>query len=127
VEAPRVPKVEISHELSVFGTNTTESTMTRRSANWNEGLARDLRKRDFAQAFIQGCLDEGLSVQDSLAKVIRAYGIKEFSVKAGLPSSNVLRAISPGYNPTVDTLNTLLKPFALSLSVVPRRKVSSRD
>lgn len=100
--------------------------MTRRSTDWNEGLARDLRKRDFAQAFIQGCIEEGLSVQDSLAKVIRAYGVKEFSAKVGLPSSNVLRAISPGYNPTVDTLNALLKPFALGLSVAPRRKSSTR-
>ena len=95
--------------------------MARRSADWNEGLARDLRKRDFAQEFIQGCLDEGLSLQDSLAKVIRAYGVKEFATKAKIPSSNILRAINPKHNPTAETLNALLKPFSLCLSVAPSR------
>ncbi len=97
--------------------------MSRRSAEWNEGLAEDLRVKGFAQEFIQGCLEEGLSLQEALAKVVRAYGVKEFALKAKLPSSNVLRAISPGYNPTSETLNTLLKPFDLCLSVAPRRRV----
>ena len=98
--------------------------MTRRSADWNKGLARDLRKRDFPQEFIQGCLAEGLSLQDALAKVIRAYGVKEFSTKAKIPSSNILRAINPKHNPTAETLNALLKPFALCLSVAPTKRRS---
>ena len=96
--------------------------MSRRGADWNEGLAHDLRDKEFAQEFIQGCLEEGLSLQEALAKVVRAYGVKEFSEKAKLPSSNVLRAISPGHNPTSQTLNALLKPFNLCLSVAPRRR-----
>lgn len=96
--------------------------MPRRSADWNAGLARDLRNKEFAQEFIQACLEEGLSLQQALAKVVRAYGVKEFATKANLPSSNLLRAISPGYNPTVETLTLLLKPFGLCLSVAPRRR-----
>jgi DNA-binding phage protein len=97
--------------------------MARRSAEWNAGLAKDLRDKGFAQEFIQGCLAEGLSLQEALAKVVRAYGVREFAMKAKLPSSNVLRSISPGYNPTSETLNGLLKPFDLCLSVAPRRRV----
>ena len=96
--------------------------MPRRSAEWNEGLARDLQKKAFAQEFIKSCLNEGLSLQEALSKVIRAYGVKEFATKTRLASSNILRAINPRYNPTVDTLNTLLKPFSLELSVTPRKK-----
>ncbi len=96
--------------------------MSRRSAEWNEGLSRDLQKKTFAQEFIKGCLDEGLSLQETLSKVIRAYGIKEFSKRTRLASSNILRALNPKHNPTVETLNTLLKPFALELSVSPRKK-----
>jgi DNA-binding phage protein len=96
--------------------------MARRGADWNEGLAQDLRDKEFAHEFIQGSLEEGLSLQEALAKVVRAYGVKEFSKKAKLPSSNVLRAISPGHNPTSQTLNALLKPFNLCLSVAPRRR-----
>jgi hypothetical protein len=32
---------------------------------------------------------------------------------------NVLRAINPRHNPTQDTLNRLLKPFKLRLSLAP--------
>ena len=95
--------------------------MTRRSADWNEGLARDLRNKQFASEFIQGCLEDRLSLQEALAKVIRAYGVKEFAAKAKLPSSNILRAINVKHNPTVETLTALLKPFALCISVAPRR------
>ncbi len=35
------------------------------------------------------------------------------------PSPNVLRAINPRHNPTQDTLNRLLKPFKLRLSLAP--------
>jgi DNA-binding phage protein len=104
-----------------IGVNILEKAMTRRSAHWNEGLARDLRDKHFASEFIQGCLEEGLSLQEALAKVIRAYGMKEFAAKAKLPSSNILRAINVKHNPKVETLNALLKPFALCISVAPRR------
>ncbi len=63
----------------------------------------------------------GISLQEALAKVIRAYGVKEFAAKAKLPSSNILSAINATHNPTVETLNALLKPFALCISVAPRR------
>jgi DNA-binding phage protein len=99
--------------------------MTRRSRDWNEGLAKSLRRPHFARAFIQGSLEEGLSIQEVLAKVIRAYGVKEFSEKVGLPSSNILRAISPAYNPTVQTLNRLLMPFDLTISVTPMKRAGS--
>ncbi len=100
--------------------------MPRRSADWNEGLARDLQKKAFAQEFIQACLDEGLSVQEALSKVIRAYGVKEFAKKTQLASSNILRAVNPRYNPTIETLNALLEPFELQLSVTPQKRRRAR-
>jgi hypothetical protein len=36
-----------------------------------------------------------------------------------MASPNVLRAINPRHNPTQDTLNRLLKPFKLRLSLAP--------
>ena len=52
-------------------------------------------------------------------KAIRAMDIKEFAAKVRMASPNVLRAISPRRNPTQDTLNRLLKPFKLRLSLAP--------
>jgi DNA-binding phage protein len=96
--------------------------MARRCIEWEKGLARDLRDPNFVRSFIQAGLGEGLSLQLVLGKVIRSYGVKEYAAKAQLPSSNVLRAINPKSNPTIETLGRLLEPFGLELSVALKNK-----
>src|SRR5213078_3540767 len=93
--------------------------MARRTRDWNEGLAADLRDSEFARGFLVAAIEEGITVQEALGKVIRAMGVNEFSKKIGVASSNVLRAISPRHNPTQATLNRLLKPFGLRLTLAP--------
>ena len=94
--------------------------MARRSKDWNEGLAKDLRDLAFAQKFIVSALeDENLPLQVVLGKVIRAYGVKEFAKLIKMPSSNLIRALGPKANPTQDTVNRLLRPFNLGITVVP--------
>ena len=46
-------------------------------------------------------------------------GVKEFAAKVGMASPNVLRAIHLRHNPTQDTLNRLLRPFKLRLTLAP--------
>lgn len=102
--------------------------MARRSKDWNQGLAQDLQDPEFAQEFLLAAIEEGISIQLALGKVIRALGVKEFAAKVGLPSSNLLRAINPKHNPTQETLNRLLKPFKLRLSLAridqPKRRAA---
>lgn len=93
--------------------------MARRTADWNEGLAKDLKNPEFAREFILATLDRGLSIQEVLGKVIRTYGIKEFAKKIKMPSSNIIRAIDTKHNPTFETLNKLLKPFGLKVGITP--------
>ena len=61
-----------------------------------------------------------------IGKVIRAMGVKEFAEKVGMASPNVQRAIHPRHNPTQATLNRLLEPFRLRLSLAPLAKRSGR-
>ena len=96
--------------------------MTRRSIDWNKGLAQDLKDPNFARSFIESSIEEGLSIQAVLTKVIRAYGVQEFARKIDMPSSNILRAINSKHNPTVETLRRLLKPFALQLTVTSAQR-----
>lgn len=91
--------------------------MLRRSRDWNEGLAQDLRDQEFAREFLLAAMDEGVPIQVALGKVIRAMGVKEFAARAKMAGPNVLRAINPRHNPTQDTMNRLLKPFRLKLSL----------
>ena len=93
--------------------------MARRSEDWNVGLAKDLRDTAFAREFLLASIDEGVDLQVALAKVIRAMGVKEFAAKVRMASPNVLRAINPHHNPTQATLDRLLKPFGLRLSLAP--------
>lgn len=73
--------------------------MARRSKDWNVGLAQDLREPGFAREFLLAAIEEGVSIQIALGKVIRAIGIKEFSATIGIASPNILRAINPRQNP----------------------------
>ena len=91
--------------------------MPRPSRDWNEGLAQDLRDPEFARVFLLAAMDEGVPIQTALGKVIRAMGVKEFAAQAQMAGSNVLRAIHPRHNPTQATLNRLLKPLRLRLSL----------
>jgi probable addiction module antidote protein len=100
--------------------------MARRSRDWNEGLARDLQDPEFAREFLLAAIEEGISLQKALGKVIRAIGVKEFSLKTGIASPNLLRAIHPRYNPTQETLNRILMPLGLRLSLAPIEKQKRR-
>ena len=90
--------------------------MARRSRDWNEGLAQDLRDPGFARDFLLAAMDEGVSIQTALGKVIRAMGVEEFAEQAKMAGPNVLRATNPRHNPTQATLIRLL-PLRLRLSL----------
>ena len=91
--------------------------MTRRSRDWNEGLAEDLKDPDFTRGFLTAAMEDGVPLKLALGKVIRAAGVKEFAARVGMPSSNVLRAIHPNHNPTLETMERLLEPFGLRIGL----------
>jgi DNA-binding phage protein len=99
--------------------------MARRSKDWNAGLAEDLQDPAFAREFLLAAVEEGVSVQVAIGKVIRAMGVKEYAERTGIAGPNLVRAINPRHNPTQATLNRLLEPFGLRLSlaaIAPRKK-----
>ncbi len=93
--------------------------MARRTKDWSEGLAKDLKNPQFAREFLLAAMDEGISLQHALGKIVRAMGVKEFSEKIGMESPNLLRAIDPRHNPTQATINRMVRPFGLKLSLTP--------
>ncbi len=111
------------HERSGKSTRR-RGEMARRSKDWNAGLAHDLQDPAFAREFLLAAVEEGVSVQVALGKVIRAIGVKEYADRVGIAGPNILRAINPRHNPTQATLNRLLEPFGLrlSLSAIPKGK-----
>jgi len=101
--------------------------MARRTRDWNKGLANDFKDTAFVRAFVNAALDEGVPIQQVLRKVVDAVGLKETSKKTKIPSPNLLRALNPKHNPTLETLNRILRPFGLKLSVTMIEKKPSRS
>ena len=91
--------------------------MARQSRDWNEGLTEDLKDPKFVHGFLRAALEEGIPLNIALGKAIHTVGIKTFAALVGMTSSNLLRVISPKHNPTQETLQRLLKPFGLQLSL----------
>ena len=75
------------------------ASTARRREDWKLDLAKRLRNGAFARAFLLAASDDGITVQQALAKVIRAIGITEFAAQVGMPRPNVQRAIHPGCRP----------------------------
>jgi len=69
-------------------------------------------------------IEDGIPLQHALGKAVRASGVKEFAAKIGMESPNLLRAINPRHNPTQATINRILSPFGLRLSLAPIKKQS---
>ena len=91
--------------------------MVRRALDWNARLAKSLKNRSFARKFIIAAVEESLPVHVALGRAIRSFGVKEFAAEAGMPASNILRAVRHSSNPTLQTVNRLLAPFGLSLGI----------
>ena len=86
--------------------------MARHSEDWNVDLAKRLRNRAFARAFLLAAIEaDDLTVQQALAKVIRAIGITEFAAQVHMARPSVQRAIYPRNNSTQKTLSRFLAPF----------------
>ncbi len=67
--------------------------------------------------FLLAAIEEGVPLQVALARVVRAMGVKEFAAKVRMAGPNLLRTLNPRHNPTQETLNRLLTPFRLKLSL----------
>lgn len=91
--------------------------MVRRHSSWIAGLSQDLRDPEFVREFLIATVEDGDDIQKALGFVARTMGVKEFAEEVGMPSSNVLRAINHGHNPTMATLEKMLRPFGVRLSL----------
>jgi DNA-binding phage protein len=100
--------------------------MAKRSQDWNKVLSRDLHDPKFAREFLIVAIEEGVPLQAALSKAIKAYCVAEFAKNLKIASPNMLRAVNTKHNPTKETLNELLMPFGLKLTVAPITAIRHR-
>lgn len=86
---------------------------------WREGLHERLRDPNYAEAYLQGALAEGLDLEVALKDVISAIGVARYARQIdGMERPNVYKFVGKGRNPTVNTIRKLLEPLGLRMSVV---------
>lgn len=95
--------------------------------NWEDSLMEDLKDPVIAKSYIEGCLEEGVTLQTALRDVIKAQGFGKVAKKAHIARPNVIRAVQPKANPTVETMQKLLHGVGLDLSVRPWKTLSKRS
>lgn len=96
--------------------------MNIRFESWEENLLKDLKNPDYAKLFILAAIEAGEDLQFILSKIVKAYGIKKFSKMVDIAEPNLVRALRANHNPTVTTIEKLLKPFGLRIAAAPIKK-----
>lgn len=92
--------------------------MARRSKEWDKTLQKELKNAQFAKNYIDAIIKEGIPIQVALGQVVRAMGVTEYAKKMGIQSQNLHRLLNSESNPTLETLNLLLKPLNLAVGII---------
>jgi len=64
-------------------------------------------------------MEEGIPMQVALSDVIRAQGYEKVAKKTHMARPNIMRAVRTTANPTVATMQKLLRSVGLDFSVRP--------
>jgi probable addiction module antidote protein len=91
----------------------------------SEALIADLRKDpELALEYLKAALEDNSDDPDALRialnHVARAYGIPTLAKAAKKPKQSVYRALSNKGNPTLDTVDAILRPLGMKLSIERR-------
>lgn len=72
-------------------------------------------------AYVESFLEDGNAelLAVALGDIARARGVSEFARETGLSREAIYKALAPGGNPTLDTLNRALRALGLRLAVKP--------
>jgi DNA-binding phage protein len=85
---------------------------------WSKIREKELRDPDFAREYLLAAVEEGLDLNVALGDVVRAVGTRKYARwLKGIDQPNVLRALRKGSNPTIKTIEKILAPLRLRLSV----------
>ncbi|WXT99970.1 MAG: hypothetical protein Ctma_0676 [Catillopecten margaritatus gill symbiont] len=82
-------------------------------------IADHINTADEAQEYLQEALREGLSSWlVSLGDIAKSVGMKELAERSGLHRENIYRVFKEGANPSVKTVDKLIKAMGIRLKMV---------
>ena len=94
---------------------------TTRDKNYDTELLQNLTDPHEAAAFIEAVLElnDPAALKLAMRKVAQAHGMAEVSRRAEMGEKSLFRALSATGNPTLETVNKVLRAIGLRLSVQP--------
>ncbi len=95
--------------------------MPKRTKDWNEDLSKRLQYPKYAKAFVLACIEDGMSLQDTLSKFESSYGIVEYAKIIDMPRPNLMRATRKNSNPTLTTIRKILAPLNLDITLAKKK------
>ncbi len=95
--------------------------MVIRTTRWNS--AEHLKTEEDIQLYLEACLEEG---DDDPSLIVHAFGViararnmSQLARDTGLSREGLYKALSPGGNPTFDTVAKVAKALGFKLTVQP--------
>jgi probable addiction module antidote protein len=94
------------------------------SDSYNDYIVQKIRENPgFAIEYVKAAFEENgddvATLRVALRRVAQAYGVNKLAREAHKPRQSLSRALSPGGNPTLETIGAILKPLGMRLSVEP--------
>lgn len=86
--------------------------MARRWKNWEESLAKELKKSKKARLeFFNALLEEGYNWREALNHIIRVIGVKEYAEMIEIRPSNLINQLKKNSNVTLSTIEKISQPI----------------
>ncbi len=89
-------------------------------------IQNHLETHDDQVAYLEAVFEDGDPglVAAALGDIARAHGASAFARETGLSRETIYKALRPGGNPTLATLNKAVKALGLKLSLAPVSPIS---
>jgi DNA-binding phage protein len=96
--------------------------MARRSRDWVEEQAKDLRvNAKHRHDLFLGCLEDGMEWREAINLIVKVIGVNEYAELVGdIKPSNLINQLKPDRNITMTTLEKIIKPLGIKITFVPK-------
>lgn len=104
--------------------NTTRRRKDNASVSHHDAVVSELRANpEFAAEYIKAVMednfDEPAALRIAFRRLAQAYGFQFVADKTGMSRTSLYKALSPGGNPSLQTVAAILKACGLRLSAEP--------
>lgn len=93
--------------------------MANRSKEWNEDIAKKLKKQSYRQDFFLSLMEDGsLTLREAIQVLAKSMGNQEFAKLIEMVPSNTSRMVNTNHDIKFSTIEHILKKISPKLTVI---------